>query len=261
MRKIKYFGSKTYMMPEIIKIVGHVINNCSCFVDVFGGSARVVISLPHEWKIKKVYNDKDKNIYRIIKFLSNIKNNDVNKFLVLHSDYFNELKDKFLQNNDSLTDFELFYLQFFSFNGKFTSISRAIRDRRFEIDWKVYKNLECENMDFIDLINFYDSEATFFYLDPPYLVEQDYKVGFKEQDFINLKEKLDNIKGFWLMNHTKDETIERIFGQPKFWKEYTNFAFKNKKNRNAVSSRIEGFWTNFPIQNRNLNDSFNHLNL
>ena len=236
---LTYFGGKTYMVNDIIFEVGRVIRRCDFFVDVFGGSGRVAISLPNEWRVKLIYNDIDKRIYSIIKWF---QTEDAKLFLkspavISHIDIWKEIRDK---PEEERTPLENFYLFFHSINGAGDYFKRK-SNRSFNLNTKKYSRLLCENMDFQDLIKLYDSENTFFYLDPPYLKTQKYKIKFTVEDFLKLKEIIDKIKGFWFLNHIENDEISRIFGSPKCYKEYRNTA--NIAGRRKI--RKESFWMNF----------------
>ncbi len=112
------------------------------------------------------------------------------------------------------------------------------------------KGWNIEHLDFRNLISKYDSPTTFFYLDPPYVRSgKNYNHSFVMNDFIDLKNILDNLKGYWLMNETDLDfsEIKQIFGEPVFVKEYSTYLRnrkqleKNGKNK----TRLEGFWGNF----------------
>ena len=154
--------------------------------------------------------------------------------MICHQKVFNKIREK-----SQITNIENAYLSVHSINGNRKNF--AIPNNYRWLISKPYKKLICLNMDFENLIERFNEPDTFFYLDPPYLIEQDYKCKFTKDDFIRLKKTIYNIKGFWLMNHTKNEFIESVFGHPRFWKEYINTSAID----GSRSSRTEGFWMNF----------------
>ena len=77
----QYYGSKTYLLPDIKAAIKPIENRVTCFVDVFGGSGAVVLNiLEHDGHQKRlgsdtipgveerkwqlVYNDIDKSLYK-----------------------------------------------------------------------------------------------------------------------------------------------------------------------------------------------------
>ena len=100
-----------------------------------------------------------------------------------------------------------------------------------------------ERLDFRDLIKRYDSEETFFYLDPPYHNSRGlYKYEMEDTDFIDMKNILNRIKGKYLLNINEDEFIQKIFGEPNLRKEYTNFGVNGRVG--SKTKRIELFYYN-----------------
>jgi len=276
MKAIKFFsffGGKTHLLEDIYKVVSLVRDKITCFVDVFGGSGVVILNLP--WKFNNiVYNDIDYYLYKTFKV---IQNEELRKKLLeklelafRHRAIFEEFKEDYRNDNKDFDDVEIafrtIYLFQNGFNGNpFSSGFRTLI--KFEKNpltpsINTIKNFShlirgwiIENLDFRELIKKYDSPTTFFYLDPPYLTGgKNYKFSWTLEDFKALKNILDNVKGFWLLNESErdfDEII-KIFGEPKFVKEYSNAVL----NRSAIeklggkrSKRKEGFWFNFEFNN------------
>ena len=69
--------------------------------------------------------------------------------------------------------------------------------------------IECK--DFHDLIPRYDRPHSFFFLDPPYWCIPGYKYDFVEQDFLDLRELLQAIKGKFLMTINDKPEVRKIF--------------------------------------------------
>ncbi|MGP6207924.1 DNA adenine methylase [Cuniculiplasma sp. SKW3] len=100
-----------------------------------------------------------------------------------------------------------------------------------------------ERLDFRDLIKRYDSERTFFYLDPPYHnIRGLYEYEMEDSDFIDLRDILGQIKGKYLLNINDDEFIQKIFGKSNFKKEYTNYGINGRLREKT--KRIELFYHN-----------------
>ena len=99
-----------------------------------------------------------------------------------------------------------------------------------------------ENLDYKDLIKRYDSDDSFFYLDPPYYKIKYYKYNFDENDFYDLKEILGKIKGKYLMNINCNDFIINLFGEPNMRIEIRNNSVNNKYIKD--SKRYELFYYN-----------------
>ena len=63
------------------------------------------------------------------------------------------------------------------------------------------ENVQVEFLDALDCIDVYDSEETFFYIDPPYVgANQGHYAGYTGEDFYQLMKKLICIKGRFLIS-------------------------------------------------------------
>ena len=115
-----------------------------------------------------------------------------------------------------------------------------------------------ENLDFKEIIKKYDSENTFFYLDPPYHnITNLYDYNLNDQDYIEMKQSLDNIKGKYLLNINEDEFVLKLFGKPQKRKEFVNFGINGKNG--IKTKRIELFYYSNSINYNELQMS-NSLN-
>lgn len=66
--------------------------------------------------------------------------------------------------------------------------------------------------DFEDVIDFYDTKDTLFFLDPPYVgYENIYAGGFQREDHIRLRNRLDKIKGKAVVCYYPDPLIDELY--------------------------------------------------
>lgn len=256
-----YFGAKTALIDDIIKLVAPLYSTgrITAFVDVFGGAGNVLLNVPLEWKVNRIYNDIDSRLYNLMLDLKDEKKRNLlfeNLFWSLSSkQLFNDFKTK--EQNDS---FEFLYRIFNSFNCDTGSYGVRITDVRepynsqlnlLKRNWRYIQKWNAECLDFEDLIKKYDSPTTFFYFDPPYLTGgKNYKYIFEIKDFERLKNAINNMKGFYLMNESERDfdAIKKIFGEPNFVKKYVNHVNTNRnqlKSKNRKQYRLEGYWYNF----------------
>jgi Site-specific DNA methylase len=71
-------------------------------------------------------------------------------------------------------------------------------------------NILCR--DFEDVINFYDTDETLFFLDPPYVgFENIYAGGFKSEDHLRLRKRLETIKGKVMLCYYPDSLIDELY--------------------------------------------------
>lgn len=255
----QYYGAKTYLIKDILAIVGPIHDKIQCYVDVFGGSGRVLLNIPLEWGGVRVYNDLDKRLYRLMKALQDERQRAeiIERLeLSLHSRaLFEEYRAK---NEDEITPFEYLYVIINSFHGLGRSFAIRVQGGpRSHIDQTI-QNIKraakylrlwvIENLDFRDLIKKYDRPTTFFYLDPPYLSNGRYKYRFTMQDLQDLHSLCANMKGFYLLNESEVDfdAVSGVFGPPQLVKETTSYTAYSVTEKSRLNVKYKtGFWFNF----------------
>ena len=219
-------------------------------VDVFGGSAKVLLNIPDEWRKLKVYNDLDRDLYTPFKVLQNRRKSlELSRKLRLafeHYDAFMLMRHRNFRS-DVDTAFKIFYLQTYSFMGDGTTFGRRFKGQkgvpRFHIENFLYvKDWTVENMDFRQLMAKYNKTRVFFYLDPPYISSgKKYRHSFKVQDLVDLKKTIDGHQRSYLLNLSfYDEGMEEIFGKPNKTIEYANPLVENGRKKWTC-----GYWWRF----------------
>ena len=113
----------------------------------------------------------------------------------------------------------------FNFKNK-TSRLHEIRDR--------LRDVIIENKDFASILDLYDSEDTFFYLDPPYLPEtrkstNDYQHEMSYEDHERLIDILKGIKGKAMLSGYSNELYEAL--------EWTTYSFETVAYSALVKNR------------------------
>lgn len=73
----------------------------------------------------------------------------------------------------------------------------------------LHVQLEC--LPYEDVLRKYDRPRTFFYLDPPYFNKPYYKFNFDEKDYVQLANRLQALRGKFLMSLNDTPEIRRIF--------------------------------------------------
>ncbi|MEM5592884.1 DNA adenine methylase [Niallia circulans] len=145
---------------------------------------------------------------------------------VISRERFAEYKEKYKNNKfeDSIEKAKVFYyLVKAGFGADMKNpVFGAAKDRsrlRLEqveddirITHKRLKTVTIENKSFEDLFRIYDSEDTFFYLDPPYRKTKGYATGkFTDEQYEQMRDCCKNAKGKWLMTINNDEYIKELF--------------------------------------------------
>jgi site-specific DNA-adenine methylase len=93
----------------------------------------------------------------------------------------------------------------------------------FKLKWRAYephlmKISEILNIDYKEVIQRYDSNNTFFYLDPPYMGREKYYINhdFNESSHYELSSILGKIKGRFLLSYYYFDGIEELYPNCKF---------------------------------------------
>ena len=217
---VPYFGGKSRLAKTIInKIPEH-----TCYVEVFAGGASVFFA--KEPSQTEVINDLDKDLvtlYRVIKHHPEELYRQYKFSLVSRSEFDREQQ----VNPETLTDVQraarYLFLQKCAFGGHVTRQTfgtATIGKPRFNLltlestieqAWQRLINVQIECKDFRDLIPRYDRPHALFFLDPPYWLIPGYKHDFKEKDFIDLANMLQNIKGKFLLTINDTPEVRVIF--------------------------------------------------
>jgi len=200
----RYYGGKFNQLKDIMEILSKHADAFDVVVDVFGGSGKVLLNVPEEWRKIKVYNDLNEDLYKTFRVLQDPKKRSllVKKLRIAfaHERVFRELKDM-KYGDDVETAFKVIYTQTFSFMGDGSSFGRRFkgttRSARFTIENFIFvKDWTVENLDFRDLFKRYNRPRVLFYLDPPYLSSgKRYKHSFKFEDLKQLKECVEAHEG------------------------------------------------------------------
>jgi DNA adenine methylase len=117
---------------------------------------------------------------------------------------------------------------FIDLKGKYKSKYLTFRDKLSKPDWVEHflKITDVENMDFADVINKYDSESTYIYLDPPYWKTENYYSNhdFDRQDHERLANTLYQVKGKFSLSYYDFPLLSEWFPKDKYTWEMKQFA-------------------------------------
>jgi len=218
---IPYLGEKSKFSNFITP---NIPTNISTYVEPFGGMFGVYFSLNLN-NVKFIYNDVNhlnSKLFTRLKdedFISLVNSTKVNKELYLHS-----LNNLNIKDDDQLA---LNWLIVLTCSSPYKIGEDSWRGNNefeiFKLKWKSYerkfKNInEILNLDYKDVINKYDSESTFFYLDPPYMGKEEFYINhnFSEKSHKELSNVLNKIKGKFLLSYYYFDGIEELYPGCKF---------------------------------------------
>lgn len=152
---------------------------------------------------------------------------------------------------------------------KMTALLNKLKDERYQ---KKLENItSVENLDFEDLINKYDSEDTFFYLDPPYEDKDNkrldwYGVGedndFGRSSHERLCKMLANTKGKWALSYYYFDELEEWLPKDKYRWEYKEYfrssaSFSDSKEEKGTEVLI----MNYDMSEEEYNKNATHFKM
>jgi len=119
---------------------------------------------------------------------------------------------------------------FIDLKGKYRSKYLAFRDKLSKPDWVEHflKITNVENMDFQDVIEKYDSNTTYFYIDPPYYIvgEGNYYSNhdFGRKDHERLAKVLNSVESKFSLSYYDFELLHDWFPEDRYRWETKEFA-------------------------------------
>jgi DNA adenine methylase len=192
------------------------------YVDVFGGSASILIAKPPS--IGEVFNDKNEelvNFFRVVKHRP-AELVERAKFWIHSRSLWNEKKDSQFLKDEVARAFRFWVLledSFGGMGGTFGTSREAARSVTHARDYleeiaNRLRSAHIECLDFAACIRKYDASETFFYCDPPY---PGTKGGDKNYDQLSdpewkdLRDLLSNIKGKFLLSSSSHKMVLSLF--------------------------------------------------
>jgi len=222
---LPYMGGKQNLVPRLIPLIpDHV-----AYVEVFGGGAALLLNKPPS--PLEVYNDIDGELVNLFEIVRNRPDDFVKhaSFMLysreLYEKWHTELKENKVPEDPVERAFRFWYLVRSSFAAhpyKGWAFCETADRNRAESVWNALvdlkpiherlKHVEIDHLDFERLIKNRDSPETFFFLDPPYLDAEEYRMGvFTIEDHQRLLKTLQGCKGKWLMTTGNHPDIRRLF--------------------------------------------------
>ena len=259
-----WFGGK---YPYIELLRSHIPIDAKHFIDVFGGSAVVILNVgPYK---KETYNDKNPDVSTFFSVLKN-KKDDIVRLLDL-TPYSAEEFANACKSECEIPDVEVarrFYIRSMqSFMGRNSDLRpknwaisinayrHGVPNRikswldieRLVLIYNRFKNINIENLDSLEIIEKYDDKDTVFYIDPPYISSVRSKNAKRmygnyemtDNDHKDLAKALNGIEGRAVVSGYKSTLYENIFN------DWNRVDFNHMYSRSAKTSRQESVWKNF----------------
>ena len=201
------------------------VPNHKTYAEVFGGAAWVLFK--KEPGAKETLNDLDRhlmNFYRVTKYHSEVLTEEIGA-LQPGRDLFYQLREEL--ERPVMTDIQraaaYYYIQRQAFAGRpgrptlATHSNRpigcraAVARKMLPLAAERLKAVMLENLPWDAFLKLYDSQDTFFFVDPPYMGHNEYRHNLKKADFQALAAALKSLKGRYLMTHTDNPEIRELF--------------------------------------------------
>lgn len=231
---INRMGGKSRLRKEIINMIpGHI-----CYVEPFFGAGWVFFG--KDTSEVEVINDKDQELINLFRV---IKEHPGELERILQYEFVSRDKFDFYKNVEIeyLTDIQRAVRYLYIISNSFASRggsfgygalkkpSQKIFADNFTILRDRLKNTYVENKDAMDIIERYDRENTFFFCDPPYYETTGYKEKFTKENHIQLRDKLKNISGKFLLTINDHEEIRDLYKRFKIKEVKVNYSVSRQK--------------------------------
>lgn len=260
---LKWVGGKGRFLEKIYK---HFPQHTT-FVDVFGGSGSVILG-KNPAKVD-VYNDLDRRLANFFQVLCDEKKTEELQRRLENTLYsrrvFDEAKD--LQYNN-LSDIDRAYYFFITNRQSFAGIGETwgyeisagstddypacvkgfhLGIERLKTAHNRLREIQIENLDFMDLVPRYDAPDTLFYLDPPYVQGERtsrivYNHEMTKEDHVNLINLLLKIKGMAILSGYETEIYNPLLESGWRQSKFDCFARVAQNAQGFNTPRTECLW-------------------
>lgn len=216
---ISWIGGKKLLRKKILETFPEQ-GTFHRYIEVFGGAGWILFSSEKHAKME-VYNDRNGNLvnlFRCVKYHPQELQKEL-EFVLMSREQFFDAKDQIkIQGLTDIQKAARFYILIKeSFGSDLCSFAVRPRNLVKAIDYirmvsDRLKNVVIENGDFERILKTYDTQESFFYLDPPYYqTEKYYKDRFLPEDHIRLKNKLKEVKGKFLLSYNDCPYIRELY--------------------------------------------------
>jgi DNA adenine methylase len=209
-------------------IVPNIPTNISNYIEPFGGGFGIFFALDFtKFKdINFIYNDKNNLNYLLFKNLKNPDFIELFKYTEVDEVYYRSCLKNIITEKDEML-VSLYWLVVLTCSSPYEIGKDSWRSNSefniLKMKYKAYsyhlsKINGIYNLDYKDIISKYDSESTFFYVDPPYMGKEEYYINhdFNKDTHKELSEVLNNIKGRFLLSYYYFDGIEDLYPNCKF---------------------------------------------
>lgn len=279
---ISYIGGKARMANWIMEYIPRDIET---YVEVFGGAYWVYVK-SDVYTIPKtiVYNDFNRYMVNLFECCRNPQRfyDSMREIEAQNEELFYQFKKEVFEDNDVndvvLGDMEFAmkyaYIvtqvfsglnpekgKFIDLKGKYSSKFDAFRNRllKSSVQEKLRRISACENLDYSEVIEKYDSPSTYFYTDPPYWKTENYYSlhDFDSDDHEKLCNQLKNIEGRFGLSYYDFDLLGQWLPEDEYVWERKEFAKAASARKKVKQNRGEELLImNYEIEDCNLERFF-----
>ncbi len=175
---------------------------------------------------------------------------------MISREIFTDIKSKTLKPRDNVEKAAFYFYQLqMSFGSKGDNFAMCAKSRKPKNIYKEFtkwserlKMVTIENLDFEKLINNYDREESFFYIDPPYVGTENYYKNSKTfdlEDHTRLYNQLSSVKGKFLLSYNDCAFVRDLYKDFKIIEsesfEYTLGKNVHKRNKKVIELFIMNY--------------------
>lgn len=229
---IPYLGEKSKFSNFIIP---NIPTDISTYVEPFGGMFGIFFCLDlNQFKgVNFIYNDYNWLNYNLFSYLKDPQFINLLDELKPTEESYNRIKSELLNNNWSEQDAALNWLTVLCCSASQHDILNATYKGNGELEVfkmklkfgknRISKISNIYNLDYSQVISKWDSESTFFYLDPPYKNLEHYYINhnFNHQSHSDLAEILNGIKGRFALSYFNFPELEQWYPDCRIIKQRT----------------------------------------
>lgn len=216
---IPWIGGKSQLAKTIL---AKFPSDFDRYIEVFGGGGSVLFAKDRHAPLE-VYNDADGalvNLFRCVKYHCAELQREIDGWINAR-EFFEDAKMQ--MDTRGMTDIQRaarFYVQVrLSYGADRRTYGCSKKNLVSSIDYlmAIRDRLNAagtviEHKDFDDLIKVYDRPGALFYCDPPYhTTERHYNSKFSAEDHERLKQRLNRIKGRFLLSYNDDDFIRELY--------------------------------------------------
>lgn len=257
-----WFGGKMALAKYIVPL----IPEHNCYVEVFGGSGAILFA--KEPSPLEIYNDIDSGLVNFYRVLRDPEKSKELQLLLELSPY---SREEYYHNKAHLDDTDVSDVE--QARRWFSVIKQAF-NASMKAGWKRstkagrtgsnastrpwintidmfpefharIRDVQIENSDFRAVFRNYDSPNTFFYLDPPYVLEtrtagKQYRFELVNQDHIDFIDHVLSLKGKCMISGYDHPLYLRLMGEGWYRQEFKVKALTDHSVYESRQARLEG---------------------